>query len=64
MIHYATRLTLRDESDEIEGKATVEARFVRDGVPKLALDLASPASGKGMRVSTVRVRGTAASFEH
>jgi aminopeptidase N len=64
VIHYAFRLTLRDESDEIEGAATVDVRFLRDGVPEFALDLASPASGKGMTVSTVTVRGAAAKFEH
>ncbi len=64
MIHYAFRLTLRDESDEIEGVATVDVRFLRDSVPEFALDLATSASGKGMTVSTVSVRGAAAKFEH
>ncbi len=64
VIHYAFRLTLRDESDEIEGAATVDVKFLRDGVPEFALDLASAASGKGMTVSAVTVGGAAAKFDH
>jgi aminopeptidase N len=64
VVHYAFHLTLRDESDEIEGAATVDVKFLQDGLTDLALDLASPASGKGMTVSSVTVHGTAAKFEH
>ena len=31
VIHYAFRLTLRDESDEIDGAATVDVKFLADG---------------------------------
>jgi aminopeptidase N len=64
VIHYAFRLTLRDESDEIEGAATVDVRFVKDGLTELTLDLAAAASGKGMTTSTVTGRGAPAKFEH
>jgi aminopeptidase N len=64
VIHYAFRLTLRDESDEIEGAATVDVRFLKDGPTDLVLDLASPASGKGMTVSSVKCRDADAKFEH
>ena len=64
VIHYAFRLTLRDETDEIEGAATVDVKFLKDGLTELRLDLASPASGKGMTVSSVTCRGAAAKFEH
>ncbi len=59
VMHYAFRLTLRDEADEIEGAATVDVRFVKDGLTELTLDLATPASGKGMTVSSVTCRGAA-----
>src|SRR5262249_35422152 len=64
VIHYAFRLALRDETDEIEGTATIDVKFLEDGLADLALDLASPASGKGMTVSTVTCRGEAAKFDH
>jgi aminopeptidase N len=64
VIHYAFRLTLRDEADEIEGAASVDVRFLRDGLSDFALDLASPASGKGMTVSAVTCGRSAAKFEH
>jgi aminopeptidase N len=64
VIHYAFRLTLRDETDEIEGNATVEAKFVKEGVAEFTLDLASPSSGKGMTVSAVTCGGKPAKYEH
>jgi aminopeptidase N len=64
VLHYTFRLTLRDETDEIAGEATVELRFLQDGLTTFALDLASAASGKGMTVSAVADRGTPARYEH
>ena len=64
VLHYAFRLTLVDETDEIEGAATVNVKFLRDGLAEFALDLASAASGKGMTVSAVACRGAAVEFEH
>jgi aminopeptidase N len=63
-LHYEFRLTLRDETDEISGLATVLVRFVEDGQTGLVLDLASEKSGKGMVVSAVKTTGHAARFEH
>jgi aminopeptidase N len=63
-IHYTFRLTLRDETDEIDGEAAVDLRFLQDGLKEFTLDLASAASGKGMTVSGVTSRGTAANYEH
>lgn len=63
-IHYLFRLTLSDDTDEIEGNATVDLRFVRDGVSEVAFDLATAASGKGMTVSEVNVGGAPAKFTH
>ena len=58
-IHYTFRLTLRDDTDEIEGESSVDLRFLQDGVKEFTLDLASAASGKGMTVSGVTSRGAA-----
>jgi aminopeptidase N len=40
-LHYSFRVSLRDETNEIEGEATIEVRFVQDGVKELSFDLAS-----------------------
>ena len=63
-LHYIFRLTLSDDTDEIIGEATVDVRFVRDGVAEFALDLASAADGKGMVVSEVTSAGAPARFSH
>lgn len=62
--HYTFRVALRDESDEIEGEATVAVRFAADGVGMLALDLTSATGGKGMTVGSVTTGGKPAKFEH
>jgi aminopeptidase N len=64
VIHYAFHLTLRDETDEIEGAAIVDVNLLKEGLAEFALDLASPGSGKGMTVSAVTCRGVAAKFDH
>jgi aminopeptidase N len=63
-LHYAFRLTLGDDSNEIRGEATVNVRFVADGVRDVFLDLASTSGGKGMTVSTVTRDGLPVSFTH
>jgi aminopeptidase N len=67
VINYTFRLTLSDANDAITGEATVDVRFLKDGVARLELDLAGPASGapaRGMTVESV-FSGTAAQrFEH
>src|ERR687888_439815 len=62
--HYAFRLTLRDDTDEISGEATTDLRFVRVGVTEVTLDLASAAGGKGMTVAAVTANGTAVKYAH
>jgi aminopeptidase N len=62
--HYIFRLTLSDDTDEIAGEATVEFRFVKDGVAEVALDLASAADGKGMTVTEVSSGGAPVAFTH
>jgi aminopeptidase N len=62
--HYVFRVTLNDDNDEIEGETTVTLRFVRDSVAEFALDLASPAGGKGMSVASVTSGGAPVKFAH
>src|ERR1039457_7362275 len=61
---YIFRVTLSDDTDEIVGETTVDVRFVQDGLESFALDLASPAGGKGMSVSSVTSGGAAVPFTH
>ena len=56
-LHYAFRLTLSDNSNDISGETTITVKFLRDGVADLTLDLASMAAGKGMTVQSVRKGG-------
>jgi len=65
--HYVFRITLSDATDEIAGEATVDVRFVRDGVTSLELDLVSAAGradGGGMRVTGVTAGGEPTAFVH
>ncbi len=55
--HYAFVVTLRDDTDEITGEATIDLRFLQDGMKTFALDLASPKDGKGMSVTQVTGAG-------
>jgi len=56
---YVFRLTLSDDSDRVEGLATIDVRFDRAGVTELPLDLVGPpgAGDTGMTVSGVWVAG-------
>src|SRR5437763_8858445 len=51
--HYIFRVALSDDTDEIACEATVDLRFVQDGVTRAALDLTSLKDGKGMTVTEV-----------
>jgi len=62
--HYIFRLTLSDETDEIVGQATVDVRFVLDGVAELALDLVSVGDGGGMSVLAVLSGGVPVEYAH
>lgn len=63
---YRFELTLRDDTDEIAGLATVVARFTADGVTELPLDLTSldDATGRGMVVLDVAADGSPADYVH
>ena len=63
-LHYAFRLTLRDDTDEIAGEATVDVRSTEAGLSGLTLDLSSAAMGKGMTVTQVTSAGASLQFTH
>jgi aminopeptidase N len=58
VVHYAFRLTLADDTNEIDGEAAVELAVRADGLATVELDLAPT-----MTVSGVRSGGAALSFE-
>jgi aminopeptidase N len=65
--HYLFRITLRDDTDRIDGEADVYFRFRLEGVTELALDLASVSTindGKGMTVSGISADGGPVRWTH
>jgi aminopeptidase N len=62
--HYLFRLSLSDDTDEIQGEATVTVRLLDPAVSQFSLDLASPADGKGMTVSEVVSAASPLHFTH
>jgi aminopeptidase N len=65
--HYAFRLSLHDDSDVIDGEATIRFRILQAGLSVVKLDLVQPkpaAPGRGMTVSAVIEGGKPAAFEH
>lgn len=65
--HYRFAITLADTTDRIVGEATVRLRLLADGVPSVALDLATVTperAGKGMTVQGVTSVGQALRFAH
>lgn len=67
VLHYAFDLTLRDDTDAIEGVARIDARYLEAGQTTLRLDLvrASDAlGGKGMTVDAVRMDGRELTWRH
>jgi aminopeptidase N len=63
-LHYAFRITLGDDSDTIDGEASIRVRFAAADVTSVSFDLASPASGKGMTVTEVTSTASIARYVH
>ena len=64
-VHYAFALTLRDDSDVIDGETQIRLRFVNAGVGQVTLDLMNRAGDKGMTVASVTLPGAqAVVFSH
>lgn len=66
ILNYAFRISLSDNTDEIKCEATIDVRYVGEGVEILRLDLvkASGANSKGMVVSSVTSNGQPLRFTH
>jgi aminopeptidase N len=67
VLHYVFRLTLADDSDAIEGEATVGFRALEGSVSEIALDLVQPSptpNGRGMTVQSVTEAGAPLRFDH
>ncbi len=67
VINYIFKLDLSDKTDEIVGEATVDVRFLSDGIRELRLDLVKASgelSGKGMSVSAVSSDGKSLEYRH
>ena len=66
-LNYIFEITLSDETDVIKMNATIDVRFLDDGVKELRLDLIKKSAaleGKGMTVSAVNSNGEAVAFRH
>jgi aminopeptidase N len=67
VLHYAFRLALADETDAIEGEATVQFRVLQGGLSEIVLDLAQASPGppgRGMTVASVTESGAPLRFAH
>jgi len=66
-LNYRFEFQLSDETDEIQGKTTVDVRFKKKGIESLRLDLINASDaldGKGMNVTAVTSNGKAVSYSH
>lgn len=64
-LNYAFRITLSDDTDEIVGEATVDLRFLVEGITELRLDLINAtADGKGMTVTGVSSADKPLQYRH
>ena len=67
ILNYAFRIILSDNTDQINVEATLDVRYVGDGVNTLRLDLVNASevlANKGMRVSQVKSNNQNLSFTH
>jgi aminopeptidase N len=66
VLHYTFRLSVGDETDEIEADATVELVFVEGGQGSFALDLATPRApgGRGITVTSVTSETVPVEYSH
>ena len=64
-INYTFKLSLSDGIDEIVGEATVDLRFLVDGISEIRLDLINQGEdGRGMAVTGVTAGGESIPFRH
>ena len=63
-INYRFEFELSDDTDEILGRATVDVRFLTEGIKTLRLDLITQSEDKGMHVVAVESKGEPVSYTH
>ncbi len=67
VINYVFKLELSDTTDEIIGEATIDVRFLADGISELRLDLTNATQelgGKGMNISSIVSNGKRIEYRH
>jgi aminopeptidase N len=67
ILNYAFKIGLSDISDEIQGEAKIDVRFLAERISVLRLDLikaTTALSSKGMTVSNVQLNGQSIKFRH
>ena len=67
VINYIFKIELSDSTDEIVGEATVDVRFLADGISELRLDLTNATkelAGKGMTIGRVISGGKPIEYRH
>ena len=64
VLNYKFELTLIDETDWIEGVATIDVKFVQSGVREFWFDLKGQDGAKGMTVNAMTSPTRAVSFSH
>jgi len=67
VLNYRFEIELSDDTDEIQGKATVDVRFLADGIETLRLDLIKQSralNDKGMLVASVELNGESVEYTH
>lgn len=66
-LHYRFEFELWDDTDEIQGKATVDVRFLADGIETLRLDFIKKSSAlenKGMTITKIESGGKPVAYQH
>ncbi|MBX2872772.1 MAG: M1 family metallopeptidase [Saprospiraceae bacterium] len=66
-LNYRFEFEFSDETDEIQGKTTIDVRFLKDSIRQVRLDFISKINrprSKGMTVLAVESAGKAVTFQH
>lgn len=66
-LHYRFEFELSDDTDEIQGRATVDVRFLAEGIKTLRLDFIKQSSAlenKGMSITKIESGGKPTAYQH
>lgn len=64
VLHYSFRISISDNSDDVEAQTSIQVRFLASGVRSFFLDLATESGGKGMVVTSVTGAGRTIEYTH